>query len=372
LNPLALLPAAVTLVSGLLCIVLVALKLDPSIAIISCSILTLVVVALVSLQLDSAQRRAQKPTLTLLQEMTSICQAALEGDYGARLSSNEAADDELALASKTVNVLLDTYAYAQKNLQARHHELEKLYDQMEQLAYEIKPTMDGDLRARSNVTEGIPGNIAAICNALIEDTAQLVQWTQYMSSQIIQTTHRLMGHSMDIAQVVEDLVRQHTSTTSTIEALVAFTQRMESTLFSNTEVFQENWAHLQRSQPLLNSNTPLPTSSTIARAQAINALSELRTDMPRQIRLMGDLLQNTHEAISNAEGTLEDLYGFEKRFYNINGTVAQFANMISALATLANNWRQAAENYALPQPEESNANLVEADTFLSASAGLFN
>jgi hypothetical protein len=296
----------------------------------------------------------QQRCVKTLETIIVTCQKVLGGEDTQRVSIPEKDRvQNIKSMVDSINQLLDGYTYLQKDVQMRRQELAHLQDQMELLIYEMRPVIDGDLRARSTVAGNTPGYLATMCNALVEDTAQLVQWTQYMSNQIIQTSHGLMEQSLEIAQVMETFATEHRATTRTIEVLLAFTLQMESALFSNIEMLREHQMHLHEPEQAM---VPLGGQSAEARARA---LSDLFQDIPQQIKLLENLSQKTRETTIFAENTLKELYDVGQRFHRINGIVMQFASLVSALTTLADSWRQAAENYILPNSTEGHERLVE-------------
>lgn len=309
-----------------------------------------------------ALKLARKDQQKLLTSLASHCQALLEGQSNTRiLFSAEHKEQASQDLGKVLNHLFDNYLYLQKNTQARQQELARLHDQMDQLLYEIKPVLDGNLRTRSTVAGGALGSIAEICNTLVEDTAQLVQWAQYMSDQIIQTSHQLMSFSLEIAQIMETFARQHKATTEAIEALMALTLRTESTLFSNVHAFQDSWVQFQQQE--LQPGGVLAqgkTSENVAVSAQTQAMTDFFFALPRHINLLEILFQKTHETTALAEDTMKELHDVEQRFHRIDGTVVQFASAISSLATMADNWRQSADNYALPGSEEDAEEDMEA------------
>jgi methyl-accepting chemotaxis protein len=311
---------------------------------------------------------------TLLRSLTSACRAVLDGENTARFQlSPVQREEETLVFGKTLNQLLDGYTYLQEIVQARQQDLLLLHDQMEQLLFEMKPVMDGDLRTRNTLTEaeGPLGGIASMCNTLVEDTARLIQWARSLPEQIIQTSYRLMDLSLELAQMMDTFVGQHRAITASVEELMASALRVESALFSNVEIFQTNWRYLQQSEETSLGGEEVRNGSSDSQALPANPLatSGLFHDLPGQIKSLEQVSQKIREITTLAEQTIKELRAIEQRLLYTNGVVVQFASTISSLATLADNLRQSADCYALPVSAEEAELFGEAEPVLVASPG---
>ncbi|HEX7733311.1 MAG TPA: hypothetical protein VF458_00555 [Ktedonobacteraceae bacterium] len=316
-------------------------------------------VLLVPLVLRQERRRYG----AVLSEFTSNCQRALDGESTRHIQLLRLQIPRGArLAVQTFDQLLDSYGQMRANSQTRGQELTRLSAQIEQLRAELQPVMEGDLRARSSVSGGTLGIIGAVCNALVEDTAQLIQWTQYMSDQIIQTSHGLVDHALEIAQLTEAFAAQQEKTTSTIEALMVFTLQMESALFANIEMLREHWAFLQEARWVTEVQFP----QSAADSQG-NSLTESFQEVAQQMKLLDAVLLKTHETTVLADKSLKELQHIAQRFQRINGVVVQLASMTSTLTSQAENWREAAENYTLPTPTGTQKRIVDTASLLISS-----
>jgi hypothetical protein len=355
------LPALGILASAVTCAGLAAFNFrnQPLPAFLLCAFLT----GLGFLAMVLALKREQQRHATVLLTITKTCQKAMGEEDTARVQLPESDTTQNEQVSAQIfNRLLDSYTYLRKDARARRQDLAYLRDQMELLLYEMQPVADGDLRTRSTVEGDTLGSVAAMCNALVEDTAQLIQWTQYMADQIIQTSHGLMEQSLEIARITETFATQHEATTRTIETLLAFTLQMESALFSNVEMLREHWKLLHKpgkARDALISDQPAGVHEL--------ALLELFQDIPQQLKLLENILQKAHETTVFAENTIKELHYVGQHFHHIDGVVVQFASIINALTTLADSWRQTAENYILPTSEEARERFVETIPALISS-----
>lgn len=237
-------------------------------------------------------------------------------------------------------------------------ELTILHEQIEQLTRTLQPVADGDLRIAHIPVTGKLKAITTICTELVEDTAQFVHWTQDMSEHIIQIAHQLMSQSIEITRSTEKLVEQDKTTIHTLETLVILTQRLEQALSSNFEVFQESWTYLHQKQRLLQTPAAQATHTPSGQSARLNLLPGVLADEPISINpadkqpaslpLLADLLHRAHEIAHLAENTSAEHDAFAQIVYQINEVIMQFSGMVSLLATLADRWRQATENYTLP------------------------
>lgn len=299
----------------------------------------------------------------VLGAFASLSQQTLDGEDTRHLRLSRAqVPADAYLAVQKFNILLDNYEQARATARTRGQELTQLSAQVEQLRAELQPVIDGDLRARSSVTGGPLGTIGALCNALVEDTGQLIQWTQYMSDQIIQTSHGLVEHALEIAQLTEAFATQQEETTSTIEALMVFTLQMESALFANIELLREHWAFLQEARWVTKAQYPQAAADPQE-----SALMENFQEVAQQMQLLDGVLQKTHETTVLADNALKELQRVAQRFQRINGVVVQLAGMTSTLTSQAESWREAAENYTLPTPTGAQKRIVETASMLIPS-----
>jgi phosphate/sulfate permease len=350
------LPAALiflTLLVSMFCMSIVASWLEIFIPLVAC-IITIALTASIARTIIEQQQKDQKD---LIAQISSTCQAIIEGKKAEPIHVAQDNEEVINLTA-IINTLLEENIKSQKEATANKQELTTLHTQIERFTKTIRPVADGDLRINKTPMTGKLEEITTICTELVEDTAQLIIWAQDMSKHIIQIAHQLMSQSVEITQSTEKLIEQDVTTVHSLENLVILAQRLERTLSSDLEIFQEGWAYLQRKQRLVNTHAT-PTNSrqnnpTTEPDWLPGSLNEaLTTINPTEERFnsvpqLQNLLGRAHEISSLAEQTAANHDAFAQIVYQINEVIMQFSSMVNLMATLADRWRQATENYTLP------------------------
>lgn len=361
-----LIPMILVILALLICIICINIITSWSyitISLLTCIITSIIILAVVHIYIS----RQQKEQQNIIANISSICQTVIEGKVPEQLQipHMQKKHAEITNLANVVNTLLGSYVVSQEAVITKQEavitsqqELTILHEQIEQLTRTLQPVADGDLRIAHIPVTGKLKAITTICTELVEDTAQFVHWTQDMSEHIIQIAHQLMSQSIEITRSTEKLVEQDKTTIHTLETLVILTQRLEQALSSNFEVFQESWTYLHQKQRLLQTPAAQATHTPSGQSARLNLLPGVLADEPISINpadkqpaslpLLADLLHRAHEIAHLAENTSAEHDAFAQIVYQINEVIMQFSGMVSLLATLADRWRQATENYTLP------------------------
>lgn len=234
--------------------------------------------------------------------------------------------------------------------------VDKLFDQgdsllkkqLKQLVREVNPALEADLRVKAAVPTGDIGVVADVCNYLIEELVQNVQWVRQASEQVIVVTREMLNRSIEMAQTIEEQMVQLSNMTETIEKVAAFMQQMGSTLQLSVDIAEEVYSHTHektlplkeltdRTTPIVNSVPPVDT--------------HLKQNMQRQVELLGGSLETTQEHATLAESIIGDLYTFAQRLHHSSTDVLDTAERIGSLITLAEQWRNSVAAFQLPEDE---------------------
>ncbi len=283
-----------------------------------------------------------------ISEVTVTCQEYMAGNKQSRMSVR--GDDELTLLSRTLNMLLDRQQnLSQEEYAALKNETQQITNQIQRLVAELSPVVDGNLRVRAAVVPGNVGVVADVCNSLIEELVQLAKWTRFASDQVISSSRNLLDRSIELAQTTETQMVRLSQTTESVEKLVAFIQRMSSTLQLSVDITQESFNYLQQHRNyLMRNDKTVILRSDSSFSQANTLLDRLLANMQRQTRLLTDVLQTTQGNTSLAESVIGDLYTFAQQIQQASTGVLKTAERISSLATLAERWRNSVASFQLP------------------------
>src|SRR5690349_6543571 len=114
--------------------------------------------------------------------LTSTCRAFLQGDKNQRVIV-QGSNDVKALAH-VINELIDLQQNVvppQENVAAEQSietdDIIQVHRQLRQLVNELYPVLEGDLRVQAALSEGLIGDVADFCNALVEKMVQFTRWT---------------------------------------------------------------------------------------------------------------------------------------------------------------------------------------------------
>jgi methyl-accepting chemotaxis protein len=196
-----------------------------------------------------------------------------------------------------------------------------------------------------------------MCNALIEELANLEQWTRYSSEQVMSKTQTLLTRSVELAQTAEAQMARFSDTTETVEKLVAFIQRLSSTLHLNIEIVAEIRKHLPPIQT--GQLDAIQPAQSLESSRRINKLLDrLNADTQRQEQLLNQLLDSAQANATLAESMVSELYTVAQRIYQSSTAILQTVEHIHSLAKLAQQWNNSIAGFQLP---EETVNYEEAE-----------
>ncbi len=304
--------------------------------------------------------RMQQAMDEQLTDLITACRTFIKGNKQTRVSMP--GDDQLAVLASTLNSLFDhmqttpspskekekenAQAFEAKTrlLDTTNETIDLINQQLEQLVEDISPALDGDLRVQSSIAEDTSDEgvamVADLCNALVEKLVQFTRWTLYASDRVISTSRNVLDRSMELAQTTEVQMLALGTMTAAVEKLVAFIQRMGSALQLNADMAQEAYFHLQENQASVNSSGTR------------SVLQQLTNNTQRQLQLLEEILESTHNTTTIAESAIGDLYAFAQQFHQSSTAVIKTAESINVIVTIAEDWRNAADALYLPDEDE--------------------
>ncbi|HWS84312.1 MAG TPA: hypothetical protein VN207_08635 [Ktedonobacteraceae bacterium] len=302
--------------------------------------------------------RMQQAMDEQLTDLITACRTFIKGNKQTRVSMP--GDDQLAVLASTLNSLFDhmqttpSPSKEKENAQAfeaktrlldiTNETIDLINQQLEQLVEDISPALDGDLRVQSSIAEDTSDEgvamVADLCNALVEKLVQFTRWTLYASDRVISTSRNVLDRSMELAQTTEVQMLALGTMTAAVEKLVAFIQRMGSALQLNADMAQEAYFHLQENQASVNSSGTR------------SVLQQLTNNTQRQLQLLEEILESTHNTTTIAESAIGDLYAFAQQFHQSSTAVIKTAESINVIVTIAEDWRNAADALYLPDEDE--------------------
>ncbi|GHO78888.1 hypothetical protein KSD_66590 [Ktedonobacter sp. SOSP1-85] len=317
-------------------------------------------------------RFMQRATKNQYAQLVEVCQAYMSGQRERRVPLLR--NNALSPLAQTLNALLDNVNVGIQQAQytgKATNDVQQLELQIRQLVTDIKPIMDGNLRVRASVPSGRLGMVADICNALIEELANLAKWTRYSSKQVMSKTQSLLSSSIELAQTSEIQTTRFSDTTETVEKLVAFIQRLSSTLQLNVELIHEIRAMLLKRPELQKgsgeSTLIVNTTQSLEDAQQqTRLLTRINTDTQRLEALLNELLVSAQANATLAESMISDLYAIAQRIHQSSASILQTAEHIHSLAKLAQQWNASIENFQLPEEALDYAVVGEDSTALRA------
>jgi hypothetical protein len=293
----------------------------------------------------------QRATKGQLADLTTVCQAYLAGNKEKRVPIH--GDHELTTTlAHALNSLLDFVVQqenqqtSQKNVSEQSEEL--LKGQLKQLAHKIAPVMDGDLRERVEIATGDIGIVIDACNYLITQLVQQINWTRHASEQVINATREMLDHSIEFAQSSETQLLLLARTTETQEKLVAFMQRLGSTLQLCIDLAQETQIFLEQRDNLVTNNSshyPIIVDST---SPADSQFKQPEAGTRQQVRLLTEALDTIREYTAIAEYMVGDLHTFAQHIHHSSAGILNMAERTNSLVPLAERWRNSVAAFYLP------------------------
>lgn len=321
----------------------------------------------------------ERAVITLLQramerqytDMLTVCQDFMAGNKEQRILIHT--ESEQAKLAGLINTLLDQHNYLTRKVATPPQpilapaqlpptppapvsmsvarptsqpspdtqEAAKLNAQLELLLNELSPIVNGDLSVRATIPEGYIGVIADTCNSLIEELGQFTKWTRYASQQVASSSHSILDRSIDMAKTTETQMMRLSQSTESVEKLVAFIQRMSSSLQLSVDVSREIHKHIQLGRRQLAQNAP----------ESENLLKRLAGETQRQTKVLEEVLASTETTASIAESLIGDLYTIAQHIHQSSTGVLKTAEKISELEALAERWGSAASAFTLDEDE---------------------
>ena len=296
-----------------------------------------------------------------LTDLITACRGFIKGNTEMRVSMP--GDDKLALLASTLNSLFEhvqTTPHPSKgNASADDTQTSRsdqalddgglINEQLEQLVDDISPALDGDLRVQSYIVEDTSNEsvamVADLCNALVETLVQFTKWTLSGSGRILKISRKVLDRSLELAQTTQAQMLYLSQMTTAVENLVAFIQRMGSALQLSADMAQEAYLHLQENQELPRNTGSYPTGTR-------SLSKQLTTNIQRQMQLLEEILESTHNTTTIAESAIGDLYTFAQQFHQSSTAVIKIAESINSIVTIAEDWRNAADALYLPEDDE--------------------
>ena len=291
-----------------------------------------------------------------LNDLITACHAFIKGNTEMRVSIP--GDDQLAQLASTLNSLFDhvqTTPHPSKGnasaddaqmrgLDQETDDGDLINEQLEQVVDDISPALDGDLSVQSYIVEDTSNEsvamVADLCNALVETLVQFTRWTLSGSGRILKISRKVLDRSLELAQTTQAQMQYLSQMTTAVENLVAFIQRMGGTLQLTADLAQEIYTYLRESNLGVSSH------------ESDELLEQLTTNIQRQIQILEELLDSTHNTTTTAESAIGDLYTFAQQFHQSSTTVIKTAENINLIVTIAEGWFNSANALSLPEEED--------------------
>ncbi len=274
-------------------------------------------------------------------DMASTCQDYLAGKRERR--ATVAGNSDAAFLASALNQLLDSLSSGTQKAAQVPHDSSVLGRHLKKLILDINPLLSGDLRARAEVGSDDVGVVADICNRLIEELTGHIKEIHYVTSRIMQTNRHVQEYSRQFIQAAETQHARLTQTIEAVEMLVAFIQRMSSTLQANVDLSRELQAQLPQKTILLigtgehaavHKDDP-PAGDVIP---DVSIRARMRTSMKQQTALLDEVLQATQQQVIYAESMIGDLYSFAHEWRQSGTNIVSITKSCASLAELAQKW----------------------------------
>ncbi|HZU00914.1 MAG TPA: hypothetical protein VFA10_14700 [Ktedonobacteraceae bacterium] len=286
-------------------------------------------------------------------DLITVCQDYQAGNKQKR-AQLQGGQDLITTLAQAINTLLDFVAQQEKQqLLAQKSLLEKseqpYRQRLKQLAHEIAPVMDADLRQKIMITDGDLGVVIDACNYLIEGFVQQIKWTRQASEQVIKGAHEMVACSLEFAQTIETQMKRLSGAIETGEKSVAFVQRLSDILQLCINLLLDMQAPQGSGDTDEYAGYPMIIDSTSPQPRPLSRRAErLNADMQQQVQLLEEALQAIQEHTVTAESMIADLYSFAQHIDHSSSSVLSTAEHIGSLATHAERWRASVAMFLLP------------------------
>ena len=291
------------------------------------------------------------------EQLTRACRELLQGNE--HKSIVPAGGPEVEELAKIINALLEKQMLlAQRaapppmrsmvpSTQTQSNEAALLNQQLTTLLSELTPVVSGDLRVKTSVPQGYVGVVADTCNSFIEELAQFVRWTRYASQQVTSSSHGILDRSIEMTRTIETEMHRLSTTTQSVEEIVAFVQRLSNTLQLSVDIAQELQTQLNESGTGNYMGRAITRNSTDA-----TPLAQLTIEAQRQTELLEETLSSTTETSIRAEALIGELYAVAQHLHHSSVDILRTAERINELEQLAERWNTAAEAFMVADIDE--------------------
>lgn len=288
--------------------------------------------------------------------LTSTCLAFLQGDKKQR-ALVEGSNEVKALA-RAINELLDVHQNVeppQKKVVAEQVvdvDMTGVHRQLRQLVKELYPALEGDLRVKAVLSEGLVGDVADFCNTLVEKMVQFTRWTLYASEQTQANSRLLLERSVTLAKATEAEMITLSRVTGSVEQIVSSIQRMGSTLQLCLDAMRETSGSLQRvtaSQVDQALRSVSPGHDAVF--QSPDQLEQESNGIGGQVQLLEDVVRLIPDTIHVAEVVMNDLYILVRQMHQSGTSILQTTEQIDFMANLAEEWQNLVGGLQLPEEE---------------------
>ena len=284
-------------------------------------------------------------------EFIAVCQAYLAGNKEKRVAVH--GDHELTMTlALSLNSLLD-FVMQQENQQASQKNVpekseELLKGQLKQLAHKLAPVMDGDLRERAEIATGDIGIVIDSCNYLIIQLVQQIKWTHHASGQVINVTREMLDHSIEFAQSSETQLLLLAQITEMQEKLVAFTQRLRSTLQLSIDLARDIQTQLKQRDNFITDNSSHYSIIVDSTPSTDRQLKQIEINTQQQAQMLAEALGTIREYAVIAEDMGEDLHTLAQHIHHSSTDILNIAERTNSLVPLAERWRDSVAAFYLP------------------------
>jgi methyl-accepting chemotaxis protein len=299
-------------------------------------------------------------TISQFTALASTCQAFLQGDKKRRVIVQ--GSKEVKALAREINLLMDLQQNAvspQKNVTAEQTidmDITRVQRLLRQLVNELYPALEGDLRVKATLSEGLVGDVADFCNALIEKMVQFTHWTLYASEQTLTNSRLLLERSVTLAKATEAEMITLSQVTRSTEQIVSSIQRMGSTLQLGLDAIRETTNCLKYVTVSQTGQVLQPVSlERDSRSQIPDQVRQEPGGVEYPVRLLEDVVRLIPDTVHVAETMMNDLYTLVRQMHQSGTTVLQTTEQIDFIINLAEEWQNLVREVQLPKEKAAGA-----------------
>jgi hypothetical protein len=298
-------------------------------------------------------------------DLIDVCHAYVAGNKARRATIHENEGITTALA-KALNALLDSIPQqgqqeAFQTVSPVQSNEGTLQTQLKQLIREIAPVIDADLRVKMKPAAGDIGKAITIYHYLINELIQHIRQTRAATDQITSATREIIDRSIELANTSETLILSLSQTTEKAEQLVAFIQRLGSTLQLCVDITHDTQTDKQRKIQLDDTLDDTLKEELPEQALIVDSISpesmryeQLKADMREQSNILEQALNATQEHTVIAESIIGELYSFAQSIHHSSTDVLHTTEKMSSFVALAKQWRHSVTAFHLPEDDDQN------------------